>query len=321
MVSSSKRFLSRSFLLSGVAFFISGSIFSREGTALAESPLVREGAPDPAPEAATYQEGDSWVTDYLRHGGNLNDITGAAIPPEINLLSGDSVNTIVVPEREDLPSHFDWREEVSGGLPPARHQGGCGSCWAFSITAVVEALQLIENPGPTLDLSEQSLVSCSGKGSCSGGWFNAFDYAASTGLAEEVQFPYKASQVSCKSGLTPKVKISKWAYLSNGEKSLTTAQLKTAIRTYGPIATVVNASFTSYQSGIYNSCNSSSFNHMVTLEGWSDDEGGYWIMRNSWGTEWGEAGYMRIRYTDSNGNKCNRIGEIAAFAVLTQGEK
>ncbi len=217
---------------------------------------------------------------------------------------------------EPLPESYDWRT-TPGGLQPIRNQASCGSCWAFSITAVIESLARIKNPAE-IDLAEQTLVStCERDGDCGGGYFSAFNYARDKGLPNEAQDPYRARNSSCKPGLKPVAKIARWAYIGSGDREPTIEQLKTAIIQYGPISVAVNASFGNYREGIYDKCNRSGEDHMVNLEGWNDD-GQYWIMRNSWGASWGEAGYMRIKYVGRTGAKCNNIGRTAAFAVLEE---
>ena len=255
----------------------------------------------------------NWVTEYLVNGGNMKDITGLAQPKD----TSEWKQSRYIEPAENLPAAFDWRQEVAGGMQPVKNQGSCGSCWAFSVTAVLESLLRIQDPSTTLDLAEQTLVStCSNAGSCSGGYFSAFNYLKTPGLADEAADPYRGVNTNCKSGLNPKAKIKEWAYIrgaTGGQPS--TEQLKTAIITYGPISVTVSASFTSYGGGIYSACNRNSVDHMVTIEGW-DDATQSWIMRNSWGSNWGEDGYMRIKYTDRNGYKCNNIGSTAAFAIL-----
>lgn len=206
-----------------------------------------------------------------------------------------------------LPARFDWREQ--GGLTPVKNQRNCGSCWAFGTVAVLENLLKIRD-NLAADLSEQQLVSCNNDGySCGGGWF-AHEYHLSPGATSGAQFPYVASDVSCKTSVSYGAKIQDWAYVGSQGRAPTTDEIKNAIATYGPVAVTVAASgsFQAYQSGVYNACDSASINHMVNLVGW-DDAGGYWIMRNSWGADWGEDGYMRIKY------KCNRIGSTTSFAV------
>lgn len=256
----------------------------------------------------------SWVTEYLRTGGTLRNLTGLSKAPIDDARIDDIAPAL------DLPKSFDWRLMGLDGLQPIRNQGGCGSCWSFSVTSVIEGLIKLKVPEAKVDLSEQTLVSsCERAGSCSGGYFNAFDYIESEGLPDESQDPYLARNSSCKSGLEPNMKVKRWAYVG---RNPTTEQLKTAIVSYGPISVDVNGGFGSYGSGIYNRCGSTSTNHMVTLEGWVDDPayeangGGYWIMRNSWGSNWGENGYMRIVYKSTAGRNCNGIGNVGAYAVI-----
>ena len=262
---------------------------------------------------AEFSVESNWVTEFLTNGGNIKDITGLEKPKD----ASEWKNSRYVEPAENLPAKFDWRLEVAGGMQPIKNQGSCGSCWAFSVTAVLESLLRIQNPETTLDLAEQTLVSsCSSAGSCSGGYFSAFNYLKSPGLPSEASDPYRAANTNCRSGLQSIGKIKEWAYIrgaTGGEPSID--QLKTAIMTFGPISATVNASFTSYGGGIYSACNRSSVDHMVTIEGW-DDETQSWIMRNSWGVNWGEDGYMRIKYTDRNGYKCNNIASTAAYAIL-----
>ncbi len=266
----------------------------------------------------TYEPKSSWVTEYLRRGGALRNITGLdASNSKFNPSQIDDLAPL-----KSIPASWDWRVVSLNKLQPIRNQGSCGSCWAFSVTAVVESLVKIFIPEVKVDLAEQTLVSsCEPNGSCGGGYFDAFDYIRDKGLPAEKDDPYLASDSRCKSNLDPMAKIARWAYVSSNP---TTDQIKSASLQYGPISVVVNGNFGSYGSGIYNRCGSTGTNHMVTIEGWVDDPkyasngGGYWIMRNSWGSSWGENGYMRIVYKSTGGSNCNGIGNEAAYAVLDQ---
>lgn len=262
-------------------------------------------------EKMTYSEGDNWVTDYLKSGGSIENITGLRKPL---FETGAKYKSLLTVTDDDLPASYDWNELVQ--LQPIRRQGTCGACWAFSVTAATEAAMIIFKNIYPIDLAEQTLVSsCSNSGSCSGGYFTALNYIQGRGLPPEYLDPYRASNTKCKAPFSTVSKIKDWFYIGASNREPTTEELKRAIMTYGPISVTVNASFAGYDSGIYNACNRRSTNHMVNLEGWNDD-GEYWIMRNSWGKSWGEDGYMRIRYTNSAGQKCNRIGERAAFVIV-----
>src|SRR5690606_17413237 len=186
-----------------------------------------------------------------------------------------------------LPKHFNWNDHFK--LQPIKNQANCGSCWAFSITAVIESLYWIKHASSDTtwyDLSEQTLVSsCESGGSCNGGYFTALNYVQQSGLPHESQDPYLARNSSCKQGLQAVQKAIEWKYIGGNNFAPSTEQLKAAIYHYGPISVDVNGGFGSYGSGIYDGCGSTSTNHMVTLEGWTDDPtyaangGGYWHMR------------------------------------------
>lgn len=264
-------------------------------------------------EGLTFSVGENWVTRYLAEGGDMKNITGLERP-----LDWESRGTFRSFDEEEvsMPQDFDWRRLLGNGLQPIRNQGGCGSCWAFAVTAVLEAIHMLKYGHSDLDLAEQTLVSsCERRGSCSGGYFDAFDYLQSPGLPDESSDPYVGRNTSCKSNLSSKAKVVRWGYVGAPGREPTTAEMKAAIYRYGPIAVDVNASFGAYSRGVYNRCNTGGTDHMVTIEGW-DDRDQVWIMRNSWGTDWGENGYMRIKYTDAQGRKCNGIGRVAAYAEL-----
>ncbi len=221
---------------------------------------------------------------------------------------------------EPLPEKFNWNDKFK--LQEVRNQSSCGSCWAFSVTAVLESLfRIAHQDDLKYDLAEQETLSCSNAGSCGGGYFNAFNYLAKHGLGHEDDFPYKARDLSCKS-IPTIAKAKEWHYIGDEDGSPSIEEMKTAIFNYGPISVDVNGNFGSYESGVYKSCGSTSTNHMTVIDGWVDDPayasngGGYWVMRNSWGSSWGEAGYMKIVYKSTSGRKCNGIGGVAAYAVL-----
>lgn len=212
-----------------------------------------------------------------------------------------------------LPRHFDWREQ--GQLTPVRDQGTCGSCYAFSTVAVLQDAIALKDK-KQVDLSEQYILSCNTKGwSCNGGNF-AHDMHQNPGAVPESEFQYVGQQVACKQGLSHPYKIDSWAYVPSASENEPPAidEIKAAIYQYGPISAAVGASskFQSYRTGIFNSCDNTQPNHAITLVGW-DDDGQYFIMKNSWGSQWGEnGGYMRIKYG------CNYIG-IAANYVMFKG--
>lgn len=269
--------------------------------------------------SAQHVEKDTWVSQYLEQGGSLEHVTGLLKP--LNWRSATTWDNIK--PQVSLPEKFNWNDTVK--LQSIRNQGNCGSCWMFSVTAVVESLHRLAFPDyePEIDLAEQAGVSCSGHGSCSGGYFSAFNYARDKGIPAEEDFPYQARNLRCKSGLKPKAKIVSWSYVGQSRRSPTTEQIKQAIYDHGPVSVDVNGSFSRYGGGVYTACGGTGTNHMVTIEGWVDDAqyavygGGYWIMRNSWGKSWGEAGYMRIVYNRKNSStKCNGIGQITAYAKL-----
>lgn len=268
-----------------------------------------------AAERATYVKGDTWVSRYLSQGGDIRNVTGLVVPKDWKAKARfDNVLA-----RRDLPPVFDWRWKAEG-LQPIRNQGNCGSCWAFSVIATLEALIKIQTQTLT-DLAEQTLVSsCESGGSCSGGYFTAFDYMKKPGMPDESQDPYKAANSSCKSGLKAAEKVARWSYIGDENSEPSTEQLKTAIMEHGPISVTVyaNSTFSAYKGGVFNNCATGNENHMVNIEGWNDD-GQYWVMRNSWGADWGDNGYMYIRYTGASGAKCNAIGTTAAYAIYKDG--
>lgn len=206
-----------------------------------------------------------------------------------------------------LPATVDWRD-VNGNdfVTPARDQGNCGACWSFSMTGGLESYSLIQGSDPDADinLSEQILISCGGIGSCDGaGGLNA-DYLVNTGLPPESYYPYTASNGSCsgaQSGWQDHTyKIGSW-----GSVDQSVDALKQAVAAYGPIPAgfIVYADFMNYQSGVYSyTTGEKEGGHAILVVGYSD-EGQYFIVKNSWGADWGENGFFRIAYSqvaDSN---------------------
>jgi len=221
-----------------------------------------------------------------------------------------------------LPKSVDWRSK--GVVTAVKSQGGCGSCWAFASTAVIESHVAI-NTNKLYDLSPQQIATCApnplecgGKGNCQGATAElAFDYIAnSAGLYDEFQLPYTEYYgVEAKCVLpsdTPRATISGYVKLEENNYE----QLMYAVATVGPIAVSVDASnWHSYSSGIFNGCNQTNpdINHAVVLVGYGTDYTSgqdYWLVRNSWSASWGESGYIRLLrqtrsiYDDDNDETC-----------------
>ncbi len=201
----------------------------------------------------------------------------------------------------------------AGGCPPVRDQGSCGSCWAFAVIGALET-NIKAKDGIDRDLSEQYLVSCNGYGySCSGGWFWAHDYhewaipagETAAGAVNESDFPYEAKDtVACNAPHAHQEKIADWRYVGSSNAVAAVDAIKQAIIDHGPVAAAVcvGANFYAYQNGVLamsDVCDENNpVNHGIVLVGWNDSDGA-WILRNSWGADWGENGYMRIKYATS----------------------
>jgi len=233
--------------------------------------------------------------------------------------------------RGALPEKFDWRNpdlNPTGRncVTSVRDQGDCGSCWAFAAAAPIES-NILRYDEMSVDLSEQWMIGCTNSGGCNGGWygyaFNYFEYkddnCGQPGGALESAMPYKASGGGCNCDYPTPIFIDTWSYVGYGNQVPDVDEMKQAIMDYGPLAVCVCAgdAFHDYSSGIFKTnenCGYDEINHAVTLVGWNDNNGnGYWIMKNSWGSDWGESGYMKIKYGTS------KIGYGAAYVEYTGG--
>jgi len=222
---------------------------------------------------------------------------------------------------QSLPEVYNWCE-THGGCPPVRNQGRCGSCWAFGTVGPLEAWIKYGGAEGNVDLAEQYLLSCNTHGwGCDGGWW-AHDYhwnmmppgEPQAGAVLESAFPYQASEVSCAGPYDHPFKVTSWDYIGDGHSVPAVAAIKEAIHTFGPVgvAVCVGNQFDRYTGGVFQTDETCNYavNHAVVLVGW-DDADQAWILRNSWGPDWGEDGYMRIRYGTSN------VGYAANYVVYT----
>jgi cathepsin L len=217
-------------------------------------------------------------------------------------LYAPSTHPIVLLEAEGSnPDSVDWR--TKNVVTKVKNQGGCGSCWAFSATETVESAYAIAT-GKLLELAPQTYVNCvknphrcGGTGGCEGATMElAFNLTRDTGIALESDLEYRGVDGAC-TAYKPAVKIS--GYVKNPVNNA--FALETAVATKGPQSITVAAQpWFSYGGGIFDGCSSSgdsTLDHGVQLVGYTKEA---WIVRNSWGPNWGEKGYIRIsRASDS----------------------
>ena len=203
------------------------------------------------------------------------------------------------------PTSYDWRNY--GRVAAVKDQGSCGSCWAFSTVANLEGLYA-EKKGTIKTFSEQMLVDCDTSDSgCNGGLMEyAFTWLKKNGgIMTDTDYPYKGTKGTCRSDKTKYVDMTITGYKKLGSSYSTWSavdedEVKEFLYETGPLAIALNADpLQTYSSGILDvtstKCPTSGINHAVTLVGYGTGSPNYWIVKNSWGKNWGESGYFRIR--------------------------
>jgi xylem cysteine proteinase len=232
----------------------------------------------------------------------------------------DYIRSLNAPELKDIKikagGSLDWRS--NGKVTPVKNQGQCGSCWAFSATGAIEAAWAIAKDTTAPTISEQELVDCSrgnGNHGCNGGWMDyAFEYVVHNGICSEASYPYTARDGTCKNKQCESiVTIKGYKDTPKGSES----SLMSAIHT-GPISIAIEASgqaFQFYSSGVFDGRCGERLDHGVLLVGYDTDAASgkdYWIVKNSWGTTWGDKGYIKfIR----DRNQCG-MSNAASYPVV-----
>jgi|EP00927_Polykrikos_kofoidii_P011672 cathepsin L len=241
---------------------------------------------------ASVNEFTDWTNDEFR-ARRLGKIPDAK--DEHNPLEVSNVDIT------DLPKEVDWRNK--GVVTPPKNQGGCGSCWAFSATETLESHLAIATGNPPPVLSPQQIVSCApnpqhcgGTGGCQGSTQPlAFNYTRGIGITTEESYSYEGVTGTCDTRKIDPVAIND-GFVKLKVNDYTA--LLTAVATKGPIAISVAAGGLEWQlygGGVLTSCGFVQ-DHAVQLVGYGvDGNKEFWLVRNSWGSGWGERGYIRIQ--------------------------
>ncbi|XP_054160423.1 dipeptidyl peptidase 1-like [Oppia nitens] len=257
----------------------------------------------------TQFEGKSWQYMDRMSGGPKSRFIGRPSPAPVTDEDLDAIS--------QLPEQFDWRN-VSGVnyVSQVRNQGGCGSCYVFASLAMLESrIRIATKNTEQLVLSPQDVVSCSEYSQgCAGGfaYLIAGKYAQDFGVTLEQNYPYVGQDSDCKpSKLGNRYYTANYSYVGDYYGGSNEARMLVSLVNNGPVAVgfQVESDFRSYHKGIYKHTKVSvdnslvrynpffEVNHAVLLVGYGVDKETntkYWIVKNSWGDNWGENGYFRI---------------------------
>ncbi|CAF0964002.1 unnamed protein product, partial [Didymodactylos carnosus] len=193
-------------------------------------------------------------------------------------------------------------------MNPIENQGQCGACYAFAVTASIEGTYSLKK-GSSIRMSKQQLVDCSPNNGCNGGYLGAtFSYIQQrSGLQSDSSYPYARRQQTCRLTQSKVGAISSYGNIQQGDEEA----LKQALVTYGPIAAAIHTTSDLQFYGPGKSTNTQNIldipgcpkqvDHAITIVGYGTDNGrDYWLVRNSWGSNWGLDGYFKIARNKNN---------------------
>ncbi|XP_065367632.1 uncharacterized protein LOC135960300 [Calliphora vicina] len=216
-------------------------------------------------------------------------------------------------QRSALPHYVDWRE--SGAITAVKDQKSCGSCWAFASVGALEAHYFLKYK-KTILLSEQNLVDCVAENwGCDGGWMvPSFNYVRENfGINTESVYPYEAVDGQCRH--QPYNGVTNNGYMVTSPDN--EDHLQFAVAYEGPVTVSVHANdnFINYKSGIFDDPDCSQIaNHAVLVVGYGTENGqDYWLIKNSWGTHWGDNGYVKM--ARNKGSQC-AIAKHVSYPVF-----
>jgi len=220
-------------------------------------------------------------------------------------------NPVKVLDETATPDSVDWT--TKGAVTPVKNQGQCGSCWAFSTTGSVEGAYQIAT-GKLLSFSEQELVDCAGSygnQGCNGGLMDdGFKYIEAKGDALESTYSYTGKTGTCSSSKQSDAAIKAGKVTSfNDVTSKSESQLMAAVAK-GPVSVAIEADqsgFQFYKTGVFSGTCGTKLDHGVLVVGYGTDSGkDYWKVKNSWGTTWGQEGYILLARGGKNSTSTGR---------------
>jgi C1A family cysteine protease len=233
--------------------------------------------------------------------------------------NGGSLSTEGLTAVTEIPASLDWRKK--GAVTHVKNQGSCGACWSFSATGAIEGINQIVT-GSLLSLSEQELIDCdhSYNSGCEGG---LMDYAyqfivKNKGIDTEDDYPYHGQDKSCN-----KNKLKKHVVTIDGYNDIPENNEKMLLQAVAtqPVSVGISGSdrsFQLYSKGIFNGPCSTSLDHAVLIVGYGSENGvDYWIVKNSWGTNWGIDGYMHMARNTGNKQGVCGINTLASYPIKT----
>lgn len=257
--------------------------------------------------------------------GLIKPVQRSEEPPDILFLKAD----VKIPKSVLLSDHIK--------LSPIRNQGSCGSCVYFASSATFEDTFLFRVGLPIVSTAPQFLMDCvAPQSACSGSYFEYVSAGmVSKGVVKESDYPYRAQTEGCRAKPSQLAKPEDRRIIDGSPKSIMTA-LKSGYAVANTI--FAGGSLMNYSEGVFNACSNVGdvgTNHEISIVGANcesavdadgnckfDENGnlpdgvGYYVERNSWGTNWGDDGFFKIKMTDRNGNKCNNVAEEAGIFVM-----